>query len=129
MQCVKPTWCASSMHHIINVHNSIGGKVDYQIINHHKFITQYSFLFSQVGAPAGSYQCVKTYKTKGGLRRHKHLKHSLSFEQSDTVKAGQINNVKLNLLIEKAAKTLSEDKCFLSDHQQLFSTFKITTDE
>ena len=33
------------------------------------------------------------------------------------------------MIIEKAAKKLSEDKCFLSDHQQLFSTFKIATDE
>ena len=56
------------------------------------------------------------------------MKHSLAFEV-DTAKDHQINIVKLKLIIEKAAKRLSEDKCFLSDHRQLFSSFKITTDE
>ena len=58
------------------------------------------------------------------------MKHSVAFEQADTtIKDSQINHTKLNLIIEKAVKKLAEDKCFLSDHRQLLSTFKITTNE
>ena len=41
----------------------------------------------------------------------------------------KIDNLQLKIIIKKAANKLSEDKCFLIDDRNLFSTFNITTVE
>ena len=41
----------------------------------------------------------------------------------------QIHNLQLKIIIQKAANKLSEDKCFLINDRNLFSTFTITMGE
>ena len=87
----------------------------------------------EVGADSGIYLCAicnKSYKTKGGLRRHEKSKHPEALDADEVVQKNyQIHNLQLKIIIEKAAKKLSEDKCFLVNDRNVFSTFNITTDE
>ena len=65
------------------------------------------------------------FATKGGLRRREKSKHTEGRARWSRSKKYLIHNLQLKIIIEKAANKLSEDKCFLINDRNLFSTFNI----
>ena len=65
----------------------------------------------------------KTYKTTSGLKRHHKEKHLLPAARSD------LSIEKLSLIVEEAAKKLSEDSNFSEKTQKSLASFSISKKE